>query len=92
MGHDGHYGGTRHLGGLEVCDQDKRRDANLSLNDVSQISQQPPRLGVVFLPHSEAEGHSHAQKNLMLTTVRYKKGRNQLNQTTKIRNKFNSPS
>lgn len=37
MGHDGrHYGGTGHTGGFEVCDQDEKRDANLSLNDVSQ--------------------------------------------------------
>lgn len=63
-----HYGGTGHTGGFEVCDQDEKRDANLSF---SQNSQQPlrPSVGVVFHPHSEAEGHSHAQKTLMLTTV-----------------------
>lgn len=45
MGHDGHYGGTRHPGGLEVCDQDEKREANLSLNDVSQ----PLRLDYLWL-------------------------------------------
>lgn len=48
MGHDGHYGGTGYPGGLEVCNQDERRDANLSLNDVSQISQQPLTLGYLW--------------------------------------------